>query len=214
MPTLSRRGFLAGTGAVAAATINAEESTITGLEIEATFLVTENFSARFNATFNDGDIDEFTDVQLTLPEAGRPLPENCEEVNIGVALEQCVIDRSEEDLPRLPGEIYFLAFDYLITTEYGAVMPHIQASLKTDVEYCITSIGCSNGQWSEDEQFDLSARITWVSADEHWVAALYGNNLTDEDYVTGATDFAEVFGTGGLGYAIPRTYGVEVQYNF
>ena len=38
------------------------------------------------------------------------------------------------------------------------------------------------GHRGRRHQFDLGARVTWISADEKWVGALYGTNLTDEDW--------------------------------
>ena len=93
-------------------------------------------------------------------------------------------------------------------------MPRIQGSWKFDIEYCFESSSCVVGDWFEDKQFDLSARVTWVSRDENWVGAVYGTNLTDEDYIVGGTALTDASGLGGYVYNAPRMYGAELQYRF
>jgi iron complex outermembrane receptor protein len=68
--------------------------------------------------------------------------------------------------------------------------------------------------WLEDEQFDLSARVTWLSNDGKWVGAIYGNNLTDENHIIGGTALVESAGVGGYAVAPPRMYGAELKYSF
>jgi iron complex outermembrane receptor protein len=161
------------TGSPAPATLNAEKSSITGFELETVWLASENLTFTFNMTLNDGDIDTFDDVQLTLGEAGTAPPPGCERTSLVVVqVDSCPNDRSDESLPRLPKQTYFLAGQYDWTLSLGTVTPRLQASLKRDIEYCFDSASCRSGLWKEDEQFDLSARLNWVSPDEKWVGAL------------------------------------------
>ena len=97
---------------------------------------------------------------------------------------------------------------------YEASLDKYQASLKEDIDYCFDATSCINGFWLEDEQFDLSARITWISKDEKWVGAVYGSNLTDEDYMIGGTALLESAGVGGYVVTAPRMYGAELKYSF
>jgi len=56
--------------------------------------------------------------------------------------------------------------------------------------------------------------VTWLSTNEKWVGAIYGNNLTDEDYIVGGSALVESEGVGGFAAATPRTYGIELQYRY
>ncbi|MCZ6831193.1 MAG: TonB-dependent receptor, partial [Gammaproteobacteria bacterium] len=203
------------TNSPAGATINAKSSTIAGFELETTWLATANLEISFNATFNDGDIDKFEDTQILIadplvaPEAG------CTRVNLSlIQVDQCPKDRSNENLPRLPEETYYLAAQYSWQSDWGTFMPRIQGSLKKDIDYCFDSLSCDTGLWLEDEQFDLSARVTWLSNDGNWVGAIYGTNLTDENYLVGGTALVESAGVGGYSVAAPRMYGAELKYSF
>jgi len=199
----------------AAATINAAKSTISGLELETTWLVTDRLQFMFNATFNDGDIKEFDDTQLTLADFTSPPAPGCTRADLTVIqLDSCPIDRSNENLPRLPGKTFFAALQYDLDTGAGLFVPRIEASYKEDIEYCFDATSCVVGNWLADEQFDLGARLTWIGSDGHWTGALYGRNLTEEAYVVGGFALSESSGVGGLAVNTPRMYGIEVKYEF
>ncbi len=195
-------------------TINAAESTITGFELETAWLAMENLTLSFNMTLNDGDIDKFDDVQLTLASGDQPAPGCLRQDLAVVQIDACPNDRSDESLPRLPRQTYFVAAEYAWPVSIGTVTPRLQAGWKRDIEFCFDSASCRSGLWHEGNQFDLSARLNWLSPDEAWFAALYGNNLTDEDYMVGGTALVDSSGVGGYSVATPRTYGVELQYRF
>lgn len=203
------------TNSPAPSTINAKKSTIAGLELETTWLPTERLMLTFNLTLNDGDIDEFDDTLLSVADGAVPPPAACQRTNLGVVnVDSCPNDRSNENLPRLPEQTYYLAAQYTLDTAIGRVIPRVQASYKSDVDYCFDASSCRSGLWLEDEQFDLSARLTWISDNEKWVGALYGANLTEEDYIVGGSPLVDSEGVGGFANATPRTYGAELQYKF
>ncbi|MCB1699690.1 MAG: TonB-dependent receptor [Pseudomonadales bacterium] len=195
-------------------TINAAKSSITGFELETTWLATENLTLSFNFTINDGDIETFDDTQLTLGTGPAPPPGCTRENLVVVNVDSCPNDRSDENLPRLPKQTYYLAAQYDWEMELGTVTPRLQASLKHDIEYCFDSASCRTGMWYEDEQFDLSARLNWVSPDQKWLGALYCNNITDTHYQVGGTALVEPSGAGGYSVATPRMYGLELEYRF
>lgn len=197
------------------ATVNAAKSTIQGFELETLWFPTEKLQLMFNLTLNQGDIDEFVDSQLTIADTSAPPAPGCTRADLTVLqVDDCPNDRSDENLPRLPEQTYYFAAEYTLDTSFGKVLPRVQVSYKSDVDYCFDSASCRSGLWLEEEQFDLSARITWLSNDEKWVGALYGTNLTEEDYIVGGSALVDSEGVGGFANATPRTYGVELQYRF
>ena len=54
----------------------------------------------------------------------------------------------------------------------------------------------------------LNARLGIKSADDHWSATLWGRNLTDKKYN------AEFSPGGFLFRALPRRYGLDLEYRF
>jgi len=203
------------TNSPAGATINARESSIAGLELETTWLATENLELTFNATFSDGDIDEFDDTQILVADTSVAPGAGCTRINLTlVQVDSCPKDRSDENLPRLPKATYFLAAQYNLRTGRGTLIPRLQAGYKQDIEYCFDATSCELGFWFVDEQFDLSARLTWISGDGKWVGAVFGSNLTGEDHWVGGTALVESSGVGGYVVAAPRMYGAELRYSF
>ena len=107
-----------------------------------------------------------------------------------------------------------MAAEYTFDTAIGKLLPRVQYSYKSDVDYCFDASSCESGLWLEGRQRDLSARLTWLSNDEKWMGALYGNNLTDENYIVGGTALVDSQGVGGYASAAPTTYGIELQYRY
>ncbi len=59
----------------------------------------------------------------------------------------------------------------------------------------------------------FNARLALRSTSDRWEAALWGRNLTDKFYITSAADVSGI----GFDYThrgLPRTYGVELNFNF
>jgi len=203
------------TGRIAGALINAKSSSISGIEIETQLIPVDNLQLTANVTFNEGEIDEYDDERiLGLPEDGSPVPAECDEVVVGTGtVMNCPIDRTDENLPRLPEQIYFLAAQYNWQTEFGTVIPMVSWSYRTNVDNCFDRSSCLSGIYEVDQE-DLGARLTWLAPDENLRISAYGANLTDERYITGGTPLVDVTETAGTIYNIPRTYGVEVAYDF
>ncbi len=60
----------------------------------------------------------------------------------------------------------------------------------------------------------FGARISLLSATGNWDIALWGKNLTDEEYVVDSTDLSGVFGFIPLFYGDRRAYGVDFSYRY
>jgi iron complex outermembrane receptor protein len=62
----------------------------------------------------------------------------------------------------------------------------------------------------------LNARVALSDADQRWEVALWGKNLTDETYNIGVFDLLENSFVGQYFNVLgdPRTYGIEVRYNY
>jgi iron complex outermembrane receptor protein len=60
----------------------------------------------------------------------------------------------------------------------------------------------------------LYAAAVFTSNNRHWQVTLFGDNLTDEDYILGAGSNKPEFGLAWATYARPRTWGLSVRYGF
>ena len=200
-------------GRIAGALINADSSTISGIEIETVILPVENLQITANVTINEGEIDEYNDERILASPDG-PVPDGCIRVSPGQGtVDSCAIDRSDENLPRLPEQIYFLAVQYNWETEFGTVIPQASWSYRSNVDNCFDRASCLSGLYEVDQE-EVTARLTWISKDEAWRVTAYGNNLTDERYIIGGTPLVDVTETAGTVFNLPRTYGVELAYEW
>ncbi len=196
------------TGQIAGTTINAAESTISGFELETTILPTPNLELTFNAAYNKGEIDEYDDVRLVIPGS---LPDSACQFVPSPGVDVCAVDRSDEDLPRLPEQTYFAAIQYTFQTGIGNIVPRLQYSFRKDVDNCFDRASCLSGLYKVDQE-DWSVRLTWMSTENNWRVTLWGDNLTDERYITGGVPLVDVTETAGVIYNMPRTYGLEASF--
>ncbi len=202
------------TGRIAGALINAKSSWISGIEFEAIVLPVENLQITANLTFNESDIEEYDDERITAKVAGEPTPAGCQEVNInGTLVDNCPYDRSDESLVRLPDSVYYLAVQYTFETEWGAVVPMLSWSYRTNLDNCFDASSCISGIWKVNQE-DVTARLTWNSPDMNWRVTAFGQNLTDDRYVTGGTPLVDTTATAATTYNMPRTYGLEAAYTW
>jgi len=202
------------TGRIAGALINAESSYISGIEFEAVVLPVDNLELTANVTFNESDIEKYDDERITSAGAG-PVPDGCQRVTVGGVgqVDSCPVDRSDEDLPRIPDSVFYLAAQYTFEMEYGSIVPFLSWSYRTNLQNCFDVGSCQTDIYKVDQE-DLTARLTWNSPDMAWRVTAFGNNLTDDRYVSGGTPLVDVTATAGTVYNPPRTYGIEAAYTW
>ena len=163
-----------------------------------------------NATFNDGKIDKFDDYRIVIPGS---LPESdcifTPLAGMGGAVDVCAVDRSGEDLPRLPKQTYFLAAQYTWNTEWGTFVPRIQYALRKDLNNCFDQASCISGVFETDQK-NLGARISWLSTNDQWRITLWGENLSNNRYIEGGNPLQDFSKTVGVVYNLPRTWGMDL----
>lgn len=203
------------TGRIAGALINAKSSYISGIEFEAVVLPVANLQLTANLTFNDSDIKEYEDERITAADTSMPVPAGCDRIDVSGAgtVDNCPIDRSNEDMPRLPDSVYYLAAQYTFETEYGSIVPMLSWSYRTNLNNCFDASSCLSGIYKVDQE-DVTARLTWNSPDQAWRVTAWSSNLTDERYVIGGIPLVDVTATAGTIYNAPRTYGLEAAYTW
>jgi iron complex outermembrane receptor protein len=176
---------------------NAAEVPAWGLELEGSFLFTEQWSGRFNIGYVNAEYDKF---QLDLDLDGNP-----------------DVDLSGRDVTRTP-EVQFGA-DITYDTQLGKIGNlRAQASVYYQDEntFYYALPAASDPPGFDLEPFDtviesytlVDAFLTYTHSSDKWYASIYGKNLTDEiyhnasQYVGGLWTFST--------YAPPRTYGIEL----
>lgn len=204
------------TQAPVGANLNAEATTIKGIELEASWFATENLLVQFNGSVNQGDIQEFSDTRIVYVEdASQPTPSNCSRTNlVFVQVDECEVDRSDEDLPRLAERMAYLALQYNIHTDIGTFVPRIEGSFKYDVEYCFDRGSCLSEEFRSDVQRLFAANLSWHSPNEDMRVSVFGSNLTNEDFIVGGVALTDALGSGSQNAVAPRMWGMEISYQW
>ncbi len=183
---------------------NAGGAEILGLEMDLTWVATDSLT--ITAGFNAMET-EYTDY-LATPSVYNTmaLP--------GPVVASIPYDAEGDDLIRAPDFAAYISANYEFRLASGATMPlNITYSHKGDYNFDLIPGDATNriDEYESDAYELLNARLGFTSADENWSVALWGKNLTDEEYFDEVVAFATaVRATVGA----PRTYGVDFTWNF
>jgi iron complex outermembrane receptor protein len=60
----------------------------------------------------------------------------------------------------------------------------------------------------------LHASVSLASNSGHWQLSLFGNNLTNEEYIQGGLADKSDLGGAAANYARPRHWGISIRYRF
>ncbi len=128
------------------------EATSQGVEIEATALITENWTVSANYAYLDAEYDTY------------------------ILGEQNFAGNS---LPRAPEDSYFLRSSYVIPMNNGSEFDLVLSYAHTGDFYFESSAQASA---FEESYGLFDASLNWRSGSGNWDVSLWGKNLTDEEY--------------------------------
>jgi iron complex outermembrane receptor protein len=173
---------------------NTADATITGLEVDGVFSLTDNFVLLASLGVIDSEYDE---VRFDLNTDG-------------------IVDSADKalDLPRAADLTWSIGFTHdLNVGDWGYLASRINYAYRDESAYTDSNLGFIL------EQEILDAGLDFYSNDERWVFSLYGRNLLDEVKHGGDTqlpNFINVVPTGGTfsPLAKGRVYGAEVTFSF
>ena len=164
-------------------TDNIGSAEIYGVEMEATWYPTENLMLYANYAYLDTEVDD-----LVIAGAGGD------------------VDVSGSDLRQAPENKGSLTASYDVPLNSGANL-----NFRVDYTYVDEQINDYLQQKTVIEEMSLvDARASWTSSDGNWKFALWGKNLTEDEYIS----HSYVIGPGVIGvWGAPRTYGASVTWS-
>jgi iron complex outermembrane receptor protein len=173
---------------------NTADATMTGIEVDGTFRLTDSLLMLASVGYVDAEYDT---VRLDLNGDG-------------------VVDGKDEDLdiPRAPEWTYSLGFTHdLDIGNWGFMTSRINYAYRDDMAFTDNNLG------TIDEAEVLDAGLDFKTNGGHWVFSLYGRNLLDNNWHGGDTQLPDDIGgvpTGGTFSPLTAgvRYGAEVTYNF
>lgn len=170
--------------------VNADKAEVTGFEIEATWLATENLELFANYSYLDGEYTDFCCAVDTIEDPdGEPQ------------------DLSGTPLVQTPQNKIFLGGSYSWRTESAGEFILLGSYAWIDErQYDVFE----NPETIADSYERVDATLTWFSPGDAWRVILSGKNLTD-DFTWENLERLNNTALAGVPN-LPRTYGLEVQY--
>jgi len=164
-------------------TENVGEAEIAGVEAEITWAPTENFRLFGSYAYLDTAVSDFT-------------------IN---GIDPTAIPGNSDSLRQAPENKYSLGGVVDFPLPGGSVV-----SLRADYYHTDEQINDYINQNTKIDEFDLiDMRLSWTSANESWQLALWGKNITDEQWVS----HSYTIGPGVIGvWGAPELWGVSVRY--
>jgi iron complex outermembrane receptor protein len=176
-------------GGTATIVANAASATVQGVELEVTALLSDGWQLGGTFGWTDATYDDFDDVD-------------------SVTLQP--IDRSGEAFVSTP------EYNASLWSSYSFALPVGQATLRVDYawhdEY-VSFAGMTTEGVDSPAKGMVNARAQW-DVNDNLSLALWGTNLTDEQYRLAGIEFYNNFGYGLGGSSEPRMYGIDVTYRY
>jgi iron complex outermembrane recepter protein len=110
--------------------------------------------------------------------------------------------------PRTPKFTGALGLQYSFGSTRGTITPRLDVQNTSEIYFT------TNNQGVQDALTLTNARVTWLSESAQWEVAVYGDNLTDEEYFNGKLNLVGFFGREQGNPGTPRTWGISFKRNF
>ena len=201
-------------------TTNATDASVAGAEFDLTALVSDAFVVNASVGFLNAEFDAFLSAFGRCPADATPaeLAGGCMGAAAG---ETRLVNLDGNTLQNAPDFKGNLNGTYTIDLAGGAAVTLFgQVSHQSELfhtQFNDPLIG-------QDAITLLDARVAYIAADDRWEVAVYGRNLSDEEYFQNTVRFtslsegnpADRFNIGaGLGYPAPgASYGIEGTLRF
>jgi iron complex outermembrane receptor protein len=176
-----------------AAIVNAAESRIRGLDLEASWIPSSALQFTGALSILDGEYTDYPNAEGFVP---NPAGGNIRIANF---------DATGNDTVNTPDWTLTLTGSYSVPLSTGSLTFDLTYLHSDDVTYTV------DGADVQDAYDVVNARAGFKSMDERWGIALYARNLTDEQYLASVSRST----LGDLmTLSPPRTYGVELSYRW
>lgn len=170
------------TRAGSVATENASEASISGIELEATWLPTANWRVQSGLGYLEDDSDGWTDTTG---------------------------DYTDTELKQTPDLTFNLASDYRFDLgEHGSIQA--RADMKYTSEYYLNAVNTEQLRTAGHTIFNAS--LSYEPVDQAWQLSLQGLNLGDKRVLNSGFDGSGFFGFVEGSYNKPRTYLLSFTY--
>jgi len=188
------------------ALVNADKGEAYGFEVDAQWLATDELTFTAGYSYNHTEIKDDT---LTVAPCGT-------NAATGFTGNCTVLDPREDGFaasidgnpfPQAPESIFNFTARYTVPMgDNGELFIFTDWAFQGETNIFLYEAV----EFTTDDNFEGGLRIGYENVEHNYTVALFGRNITDEDNVKGAIDFANLTGIVNE----PRVLGVEVKYAF
>ena len=194
----------AGVGA-AVTTENAANAEIWGFDLDAVWAVTGDMTLSAGLNVLDTEYKDYTASAFIFKIPGNTASSYAE---AGMTRTPLVADGL--DMIRAPDFSFYLSGEYVFRLSNASLPIFLSYSYKGEYDFDFVA-GPREALLTQDDYGLLNGRATYEPDHGKWAIALFAHNMTDEDYY----DDNVANGAGiRVNRGAPRTYGVELSYNF
>jgi len=190
-------------GSAGAITDNAADAEILGVDIDLKWLATDR--TQITAGLNILET-EYKDYDANAKVFNSTLTGN----PFLPGMSDVLFDASGESMLRAPDWSAFLSLQHDFSVGDGLIPVVVTYSYKDKYNFDFIADPLSK-KLQQDGYGILNAKISYITPGESWKISVWGNNLTDEKYFDDLV--ANVAGIRGS-WGAPRTYGIDVKFNF
>lgn len=185
---------------------NAADSTVYGLDLQSRYAFTDRLSANLGLAYLDAEYDKFEESQVRTQclTPGDPSFPQCIVATEGLYLTSDS-DASGLAMQRSPEVTGTLGVSYGIDLAGGLL------DLSGTLYHTSSFYFDSSERYRQDAYDLLSARAAWTAPSDHYTIAVFGDNLTDEEYRSQV--LPQAFGPLTT-WGAPRTFGISVGINY
>lgn len=190
-------------GGIASITENAANARIYGLDVDLSWLVTENLTISSGFNLSKSEYRDFnaTAKVFNAVVTGTMVP----------GMRDVAYNANGKSLLRSPDWSAFASIEYDVPLGEDGHMPiTVNYSYKDDYDFDFIADPLS-GRLRQKGYGLWNARISYVSGNERWRLGLWMDNITDKHY------FDDIVAAGSgirASYGAPRTYGVDLTLSF
>lgn len=174
-------------------TLNAGESNSSGIEIETTWLATENLTIKASLGYLDASYDEFEFEGLDLSSLDIPF---ASEIQVGAQATYVQPLKSGATIT------YYLSAHYQDDAEMSPFDPNAAS----------TGVVRHPTYTQLESRTLVDLNVTYTSEDDRYHATLFGKNLLDEEYRVSANSVGALWNF--TQYGAPMVWGIEFGMNF
>ena len=165
---------------------NASDAESKGIEIDFSAVLAKGLSANLNAAFIDSELQDFVVASTGQDFSGNQLAQTPESSISG-----------------------FINYEYGLPNG-GYITAQGGFAYKDDLFFSTDN----DPLVAQEAHTLLSSRIAYTSSSENWTAAFFVNNITDERFATNVSDIRDITSSVVRTFGNPRTYGIELSFDF